>query len=85
MGQPSINQAPHYPGCWRDAGHHECAVVEVWRLLDALEEAIETLGTVALVLRGEGSAGVDAFALVSPLVLKWHRLVREVEERKNAG
>lgn len=39
---PDNPGATHYPGCWREPGHHNCAVERVRELEQALEK-IEAL------------------------------------------
>jgi hypothetical protein len=38
----------HWEGCWRDHGHHDCAISRVLILLDALDEFKRVRATEAL-------------------------------------
>jgi len=67
----------HYDGCWRDVDHQECAVVEVWRLANALQDAVELLGTVCLVMQASGDAGVGQ---ITPFVQAWVKLLENIEK-----
>lgn len=42
----------HYPGCWITAGHHNCAVLEIYRLRRQLIEQAHRYEDELDVLRG---------------------------------
>lgn len=41
---PENDGQTHYPGCWMERGHHNCAIEMVHRLAKLVEEAYDKAG-----------------------------------------
>lgn len=70
-----------WQGCWRESGHHDCAIVEVWRLANHLQEAVNALEDAMLY-------NDDLVDKLRPIVIECDAVLRKLEgnmEDEDAG
>lgn len=63
-----------YTGCWRNEGHHACAIVEVWRLATALADAVD-------LIEGECVTEENVEKL-RPSLARWSEMIVKIENNK---